>query len=78
VSHDIFIPEDVRTLAVFVGAPSWSIGVKGSDGKDGTDDPSEFVAVTVNVYGVPNVKPETLTLVTDTVAVIPGGLETTV
>jgi hypothetical protein len=49
VSQEIFIPEDVSTLAVFLGAVDRAMGIKEADGEDGTDDPSEFVAVTVNV-----------------------------
>ena len=49
VIQEIFIPEDVRTLAVFVGASGTVIGVIEADGADGADDPSEFVALTVNV-----------------------------
>ena len=49
VIQEIFIPEDVRTLAVFVGAADRVMGIKEADGEDATDDPSEFVAVTVNV-----------------------------
>lgn len=36
-------------------------GVIGADGADGALVPALFVAVTVNVYGVPLAKPKTLT-----------------
>jgi hypothetical protein len=49
VNQEIFIPEDISTLAVFVGAGGRLIGVNEADGVDGTDDPLEFVALTVNV-----------------------------
>ena len=51
------------TVAVpIVGAPGAvaAAGVAEFDAADATDVPAEFVAVTVNVYAVPVVKPETV------------------
>ena len=47
-------------IVVNVGAPGTVAGVAGPDGKLGALVPSSFVAVTVNVYVVPFVRPVTV------------------
>ena len=42
-----------------VGGPGTALGVTGGDGDDDGPDPIAFVATTVNVYGVPLVRPPT-------------------
>ena len=50
----------LATVAVpIVGAPGTVAGVTALDAVDALDVPAEFVAVVVNVYGVPFVKPVT-------------------
>jgi len=42
------------------GTPGGPRMVTGADGADGAEVPAAFVAVTVNVYGVPAVSPATV------------------
>ena len=51
-----------------VGAPGGAAGVTGFEGADAALVPAELVAVTVNVYAVPLVSPETVVLVDDPLA----------
>ena len=65
---------------VAVGAPGVDgtvAGVTGADGSD-VDEPNEFVAVTVNVYAVPLVKPVTTNGDPEPDAVKPPGLDVAV
>ena len=60
-----------------VGASGRVIGVTALDAADAAEVPAAFVAVTVNVYAVPLVKPLTVTLVPVLLAVAPPGLAVT-
>ena len=53
---------DLRERSVSLGAPGTVAtgGVTGADGADAAEVPAAFVAVTVNVYGVPAVSPATV------------------
>ena len=54
-------------------------GVTGADATDGAEVPCALVAVTVNVYAVPLLRPVTVTVVAPlVVAVLPPGLAVTV
>jgi len=46
-----------------VGAPGGPTGITAADAADAAPLPEEFVAVTVNVYEVPFVRPETVQVV---------------
>jgi len=46
-----------------VGAPGTVLGVTVALAVDATEDPAALVAVTVNLYAVPLVRPVTVTLV---------------
>ena len=61
-----------------VGAPGTTLGVMDADALDAEDVPFALVAVTVNVYAVPAVRPVTVNGDEDPVAVNPPGLEVTV
>jgi ABC-type cobalamin transport system permease subunit len=61
-----------------VGAEGTVTGVTEGLGAEGTEDPTEFVATTVNVYAWPLVNPKTVAVVPLVVAVSPSGLEVTV
>jgi hypothetical protein len=64
-----------------VGAPGalgGTTGVIGEEELDADDVPALFVAVTVNVYSEPFVKPVTVADVPELVAVAPPGLAVTV
>ena len=62
----------------FVGAPGTVLGVTEFDGADAGPVPPVFVAVTVNVYGVPFVKPGTVIGLPMPLTCIPPGLDVTV
>src|SRR3989344_3255810 len=64
-----FIPHDHMVVGVY--------GVTLFDAADAEEVPTELVAVTVKVYGVPLVRPVTVAKVPLVVAVIPPGLEVT-
>ena len=70
--------EDIsNTVAVpIIGAPETVVTAE--DALDATDVPPELVAVTVNVYGVFEVNPNTVIGDDDPVAVKPPGLLVTV
>jgi hypothetical protein len=61
-SATFWTPLTLLPVAVseMVGAGGGGAGVTAFDGVDGADVPTPFVAVTVNVYGVPLVKPVTV------------------
>jgi hypothetical protein len=62
-----------------VGAPGVVAGVTALEEPEAADVPAAFVAVTVNVYEVPLVRPVTTILVAPAVvAVAPPGLAVTV
>jgi len=62
-----------------VGAPGILSGVTAEDAVDALELPTELVAITVNVYGVPFVNPVTVAVVPDdVVACKPPGLDVTV
>ena len=61
-----------------VGAPGVFAGVATPDATDGTPVPAEFVALTVNVYEVPLVKPKTVQEVPEVVHVSDPGVDVTV
>ena len=54
-------PAVAVTLVGAPGAVAGATGVTAFDAADGTDVPTAFVAVTVNVYDVPFVRPGTVT-----------------
>ena len=60
------------------GAPGMVAGTIGADGADGGPVPTALVAVTVNVYEVPLVRPFTVQEVVTDVQVSPPGLEVAV
>ena len=49
-----------RVPATDVGAPGIVAGITADEAVDAAPVPTEFVAVTVNVYDVPLVKPDTV------------------
>ena len=61
-----------------VGAPGATAETVDAEALDGSDVPALFVAVTVNVYEVPAVRPETVIGEEVPVPVNPPGLEVTV
>jgi hypothetical protein len=61
-----------------VGAPGAVAGVTALDGDEAGPAPAPLVAVTVNVYAVPFVKPETVNGLAEPVAVAPPGEAVTV
>jgi len=62
-----------------VGAPGTVLGVTAALGDDAGEVPAALVAVTVNVYAVPLVRPVTVAVVAPVVvAVLPPGLEVAV
>ena len=65
----------------FVGAPGMvgaAVGVTAFEGDEAGPVPTEFVAVTVNVYEVPLVSPVTVIGLEAPLAVMPPGLEVAV
>lgn len=62
-----------RVVAEMVGAPGAANVVAVLDAADATDDPTEVVAVTVNVYAVPALRPVTVQLVVGAEQVAPPG-----
>jgi hypothetical protein len=66
------------TAVPIVGAPANVAGVTLLDAADAALTPTAFVAVTVNVYAVPFVKPATMIGLAAPVAVMPPGLDVTV
>jgi hypothetical protein len=67
-----------RTAETLVGAPGTVAGVTALDADDAELVPTAFVAVTVNVYAVPFVRPVMVIGESLPLAVIPPGLEVTV
>jgi hypothetical protein len=69
-----------KELAVTeVGAPGTVAGTAEAEDVDGSEVPEAFVAVTLNVYEVPLVRPVTTQVVSPVVRhVLPSGVETTV
>ncbi len=69
------------TAATPVGAPGTVAGVTGFEGAEGVPVPTAVVALTVNVYEVPLVRPVTVATVVVPLGVTaknPPGLEVTV
>jgi hypothetical protein len=66
------------TAETAVGAPGVVAGVAEVDGSEGLEVPTLFVAVAVNVYAVPFVRPVTVRGDDAPVAVNPPGLDVTV
>ena len=66
--------------ATFVGGSGDVAGVTELDGSDGAPVPTALVAVTVNVYDVPFVRPATIAVNTAlvVVAILPSGFAVTV
>ena len=69
---------DAPTATTAVGASGTVEGTIETDAADGEPTPDAFVAVTVNVYEVPFVRPETVQLVAVVAQVSPPGDEVTV
>ena len=64
---------------ILVGAPGTPAGVTLSEAVDAADVPKKFVALTVNVYGVPLVRPSTVHVVAEVEThVPPTGFDVTV
>lgn len=61
-----------------VGAPGTARGVTAAEGTDAGPVPPALVAVTVNVYAVPLVKPDTVSGLDAPDAVKPPGLDVAV
>jgi hypothetical protein len=61
-----------------VGAPGGAAGTAAPEAAEATDVPSAFVAVTVNVYDVPLVRPATVHEVDEVVHVFDPGEDVTV
>ena len=69
---------DVTTVAeTLVGTPGTPIGAMEFDEVEATDVPAEFVAVTVNEYETPLVRPATVHEVEEVVHVFEPGFEVT-
>ncbi len=64
--------------APIVGAPETDAGVEDPDAPEAMPVPTLFVAVTVNVYAVPLVRPVTKIGLDAPLAVDPPGLDVTV
>ena len=58
--HDIVSFASPGEAVTDVGAPGTVAGITAEDADDAALVPTEFVAVTVNVYEVPLVKPDTV------------------
>lgn len=73
-THDT-APDTVKPLVVaeIAGAPGAANVVAELDAADATEDPTEVVATTVNVYAVPALRPVTVQLVVAAVQVAPPG-----
>ena len=74
--HERFTDSLPRVPDTPVGAPGTVRGVTAADAMDAAEAPSGFVALTVNVYPVPLVNPDTVHEVVGAVAVHvlpPGG-----
>ena len=73
-----FAADEVNVSLISVDAPA--VGVTAVEAADGGPVPAAFVAVTVNVYGVPLVRPVTVAVraVPATLAVTPPGVDVTV
>ena len=63
---DCVLTFDVAVIPV--GAPGVVAGIAPAEATDATPEPAEFVAVTVNVYEVPFVRPTTVQVVVGAVA----------
>jgi hypothetical protein len=72
---DCWLPNDVAVTEV--GAPGVVAGMTVADGLEAAVVPSPLVALTVKVYDVPFVRPETVQLVPAVEQVKPPGLEVT-
>jgi hypothetical protein len=59
-------------------SPEACVGVTLFDGAEAGPVPAAFLAVTVNVYDVPFVKPKTVSGPDDPMAIFPSGLDVTV
>jgi hypothetical protein len=70
-----FAPEVAVTP---VGAPGAAAGTAGADAVEAVPVPDALVAVTVNVYATPLVRPSTTHEVVEVVQILPPGLEVTV
>ena len=67
-----------EVAATAVGWVGTMAGVAGAEGSEEVPVPVALAAVTVNVYGVPLVRPVTVQVVDAVVQVKPPGLEVTV
>ena len=77
--HDTSEAPSVFEVAMtLVGTPGRVAGVAGADGAEAAPEPLAFLATTVNVKGVPFVRPVTVHEVEMLVQVLPPGLAVTV
>lgn len=77
--HDTLAWPSPAVPVTAVGAPGTVAGVTADDADDAVPVPAALVAVTVNVYAVPFVKPVTVAVVAPVVvAVNPPGEDVTV
>ena len=78
VSKEIVAAPDDATAVTCSGALGGAVGVTGAEADEETDVPIAFVAVTVNVYAWPIVRPVNVAGLLVTVFVSPPGLAVTV
>jgi len=71
-------PSALEVAATLVGAPGAVAGIADADAVEAALKPDAFVAVTVNVYANPLVRPSTAQDVVELVQILPPGLEVTV
>ncbi len=67
----------LRMATGLMGAFGTVAGVTAAVGAEGADVPTTLTAVTVNVYGVPLISPDTVQVVNDVVQVFAPGDEVT-
>ena len=70
--------DETEVAETLDGAPGGPTGTTAIEATDATPVPAEFIAVTVNVYDVPFVRPETVHVVVALVQVNDPGVEVTV
>jgi hypothetical protein len=71
-------PFALEVAVTLVGAPGAAAGFAGADAVEAVPVPDALVAVTVNVYATPLVRPSTAHEVVELVQILPPGLEVTV
>jgi hypothetical protein len=76
--HTIDEPRETTVARTSVGALGTEPGVAAADCADATPVPASLVAVTVNVYRTPFVRPSTAQDNVDVEQTLPPGLEVTV